>query len=151
MLALLRHPDQLAVLREDLPGRIESAVEEVLRFDSPVQNTSRFLLEDLEWEGVAMKRGQQVALSLGAANRDPEMFDEPEGFDVLRDPNPHVAFSQGRHYCLGAQLARLEGQLALRGLLERFSSLKLAVPVDSLKWGGNVVLRGLKALPVRVR
>ena len=144
---LLRHPEQLAQLRER-PELIESAVEEILRWDSPVQITRRIATCDMDWEGRSIKRKQFIALCLGAANRDPEQFENPDGFDITRGDSHHLSFSQGIHFCLGAQLARLEGQQAILGLVQRFPKLRLAT--DRLQWGDNVVLRGLRALPLRV-
>ncbi len=143
--ALLRHPEQVALLRED-PELIESTVEEILRWDSPVQHTRRIATCDLDWDGIHVRKGQQVILSLGAANRDPEQFADPDVFDVRRDDSRHLSFSQGIHFCLGAQLARLEGQRAILGLVQRFPKLRLAS--DRFEWGYNVVLRGPSALPL---
>ncbi|MEN8182192.1 MAG: cytochrome P450 [Myxococcota bacterium] len=143
VLALLRHPEQLALLREQ-PERIEAAVEEVLRWDSPVQNTRRIATCDMEWDGIRIKKRQQIILSLGSANRDPEQFADPERFDIRRgDPN-HLSFSQGIHYCLGAPLARMEGQCGILGLVQRFPKLRLAG--HRIRWGDNVVLRGPREL-----
>jgi cytochrome P450 len=145
VLALLGHPDQLALLRGK-PELIEPAVEEILRWDSPVQNTRRIATCDMEWDGIRIKRRQQIILSLGAANRDPAQFAEPERFDIGRDDPDHLSFSQGIHYCLGAQLARMEAQCGILGLVQRFPKLKLAS--DRIQWGDNVVLRGPRALPL---
>jgi len=145
LLALLRHPDQLALLR-DAPSLIESAVEELLRYDSPVQLTSRFVLEDVELNGHTIAAGQPAIALIGAANRDPEAFAEPERLDITRQENRHLSFGHGIHYCLGAPLARLESQVAFLALLERFPNLRLAG--GRLEWGDNLVLRGLKSLPV---
>jgi cytochrome P450 len=148
MLALLRNPDQLARLREDR-SPLESTVEELLRYDSPVQATSRLAKQDIELEdGTLVRKGQQVIVLLGSANRDPEVFDEPDRLDVARSENRHVSFSLGVHHCLGAQLARLEAQIAIGALVERFDHIELATP--RVEWGDNAILRGLKALPVRV-
>jgi hypothetical protein len=145
--ALLRHPAQLALLRSD-PELIESAVEEILRWDSPVQHTRRIATCDIEWNGIRIRKGQQIILGLGAANRDPEQFGDPDLFDIRREESRHLSFSQGIHFCLGAQLARLEGQLAILGLVLRFPNLRLAS--DRFEWGDNVVLRGVRALPLRL-
>ncbi|HWG93094.1 MAG TPA: cytochrome P450 [Mycobacteriales bacterium] len=143
---LLRHPDQRALLRED-PSRWPGAVEEVLRFESPVQVTARFAKDDTELAGRALRAGSLVITMLGGANRDPDVFADPHRFDVLR-PNAkdHLSFSGGRHFCLGAALARLEGEVGLRRLFERFPDLQAAgTPVRR----GTRVLRGWKTLPVR--
>jgi hypothetical protein len=145
LLALLRQPDQLDLLRDD-PSLMESAIEELLRYDSPVQATSRFALEDVELDGHVLKGGQQAIVLLGAANRDPEQFDRPDEVDITRKDNRHVAFGHGIHYCLGAPLARLEAPAAFHALLERFPNLRLADKRPEP--GDNIILRGLKTLPV---
>ena len=146
MRALLRHPEQLEALRAD-PDGIEGAVHELLRYDGPVQATSRIALEDLELHGRRIRRGQQVILLLGSANHDPEQFEEPERLDVARaDAHRHLAFGYGAHYCVGAPLARLEAEVAIQGLLERYPSMKLAG--DATDWNDNLILRGLRSLPV---
>ena len=144
-LSLLRHPDQMQKLKEE-PGLIATAVEELLRYDSPVQLTSRVALADVEIRGQTLRAGQQVSFMLGAANRDPEVFAKPDRLDVGRKPNPHLAFGSGIHYCLGAPLARLEGQIAIKTLLRRMPGLALAI--DSPQYNDNYVLRGLAALPM---
>jgi len=145
-LALLRHPDQWALLQRE-PERIPNAVEELLRFDSPVQLTSRLVKEDGELEGRPLRRGEQLVLLLGAANRDPEAFPEPDRLDVTRENVRHLSFGHGIHFCLGAQLARLEAALTFQALLERFPRLALAG--DAVTWRPNTVLRGPQALPLR--
>lgn len=146
MLALLRQPDQLEALRTD-PGLDATAPDELLRFDGPVQMTTRTATEDMELAGVGVAKGRTVILCLASANRDPARFPEPDRLDLSRADNPHVALGHGRHFCLGASLARLETRMALRGLLDRFSTLELAGdPV----WGDNAVLRGIDHLPVRI-
>ena len=146
MLALLRHPEQLRALRED-PGRIPAAVEELLRFDSPVQASLRLVLEDCEVNGIPLRRDDNVLLLNGAANHDPAVFDHPERLDIGRRENNHVAFGRGIHFCLGAPLARLEGRVAIEVLLERYPSLRLMS--DRPAFRNSIVLRGLEALPVR--
>ena len=143
-LALLRHPDQLAALRGD-PALIPSAVEELLRFDSPVQVDLRSALEDCDVNGFPLRRGDNVVMLLGAANRDPDRFPAPDRLDVAREQN-HLAFGRGIHHCLGAPLARLEGRVVLETLIERFGSLRLLD--DRPAFRNSVVLRGLQALPV---
>lgn len=148
LLALLRNPEQMERLRAD-PSLLPLAVNEFLRFDSPVQLTSRMAPEDLEFKGHLVRRGEQVILLLGAGNRDPAAFTNPEQLDVARDEERPLSFSHGIHYCLGAQLARLEGEIAFRALLDRFSHIELAS--SSVEWGENTILRGPKRVPLRVR
>lgn len=143
---LLAHPDQLAGLQAD-PSGWDNAVEEVLRYDSPVQITLRVAREDVEIAGQTVPAGHPVLLMLGAANRDPAVFGDPERFDVTRsDARQHLAFSAGIHYCIGAQLARLEASIALRTLFERYPDLAFAAPGTRRR---TRVLRGYADLPVR--
>ncbi|MFB9235123.1 cytochrome P450 [Plantactinospora siamensis] len=144
-LALLRHPDQLARLRAD-PGLIASAVEELLRFDPPTQLSRRTALADAEVGGQAIRAGEQVVLLRGAANRDPAVFPDPDRLDLGRRNNRHLSFDGGIHFCLGAALARLEGQIALGTLVRRVPHLRLAGA--ELTYRDNLVIRGLAALPV---
>jgi cytochrome P450 len=147
-LALLRHPDQLARLRAD-PSLVPQAVEELLRFDGPVNpGLTRYALEDLEIGGVPIPRGDMVLLAIAAADRDPDRFPAPDRLDVGSADPGHLAFGHGVHYCLGAPLARLEGQVAFTALLTRLPELALAVPSEDLRWTGGGVLRGLRELPV---
>jgi cytochrome P450 len=147
LLALLRHPDQLARLRA-APSLIDRAVEELLRWDSPVQFTMRIPLEDMDFDGHPFRRGQAVVAVLGAANRDPAAVNDPERFDIGRAEVRHLSFGYGVHFCLGAQLARLEARIALGMLIERFPNLRLAA--SDVRWRRLTFLRGLEALPVRV-
>lgn len=147
MLALLRNCDQFDLLKAK-PELGRSAVEELLRYDSPVQMTSRAVLHDTEYNGQTLKRGMQVSFMLGAANHDPAIFNNPGTLDITRDPNPHLSFSNGIHYCLGAPLARLEGQIAIQTLLTRAPQLSLMN--DNPTYRETWVLRGLDALPVKV-
>lgn len=147
LLALLRHPDQLAALRAE-STLMKGAVEELLRYDSPVQVTSRMAGEDFAWEGHAFRAGQFVDLWLGAANRDPTQFPDPDRLDVRRAEVRHLAFGYGAHFCVGAPLARLEGQLALGTVLDRFPDLALDTPVRSLAHHETTVFRALRSLPV---
>jgi cytochrome P450 len=144
-LALLRHPDQLRRLRED-PALIATAVEELLRYDSPVQFTSRVLKADLTLGGKQLRAGQTVVLLLGAANRDPAQFPDPDRLNVGRPDNKHLAFGLGSHFCLGAPLARLEGHIVFETLLRRLGGLRLAGPAPVYRQNFN--LRGLEALEV---
>jgi cytochrome P450 len=147
MLALLRNPEQLERLRAN-PDLIEPAIEELLRYDGPVHGTGRVALETMEIGGQEVEEGRIVFTLIAAANRDPAQFPDPDRLDVGRDPNPHVAFGMGIHYCLGAPLARAEGQIAFRSLLERFATIQLGG--GDVEWGGTFILRGLKRLPVTV-
>jgi cytochrome P450 len=148
MLALLRHPQQLQLLREN-PALIPAAIEELLRYDSPVQVDGRTVLEDIEIGSRHMKKGQSILLLLGAANHDPAVFSHPEQLDITRQEGAHIAFGRGIHHCLGAPLARVEGRIAFTALLERFAELHLLT--DQPRFKDNVVLRGLHTLPIRAR
>lgn len=149
-LALLQHPDQLERLRRD-PSLIEPAVEELLRYTSPVElATERLAKEDLTIAGTTIPRGQLVFAALASANRDASQFQNPDSLDIGRTPNKHVSFGMGIHYCLGAPLARLEGQIALQALLQRMPKLRLAKPAESLRWRTGFVIRGPRQLPVAV-
>jgi cytochrome P450 len=144
--ALLAHPKQLADLRSDATV-IPSAVEELIRYDSPLQLFERTALADTSVGGVVVEKGQKVAALLGAANRDPAVFAEPDRFDVRRDPNPHLGFGAGIHFCVGAPLARVELQASLRILLARFPRLALgAAPPRRPEF----VIRGVLSLPVTI-
>ncbi len=144
-LALLRNPDQLRRLQHD-PSLIPAAVEELLRYDGPVQGTGRVAMEELEIDGRPVKTGQVVFCVLGSANRDPAQFESPDELDITRQPNEHIAFGDGIHSCLGAPLARAEGQIAFETLLRRFPNPRLET--DKPQWGGSFILRGLKSLPI---
>ena len=146
MLALLRHPEQFGRLRND-PSLIPAAVEELLRFDSPVQADFRRVLADCEVNGFALRRRDNVVLLLGAANRDPDVFEDPDRLDVGRSQGSHLSFGRGVHHCLGAPLARLEGRIVLEMLLERFSHMDLLAERPRFRKG--IVLRGLQSLTVR--
>ncbi|HET6355593.1 cytochrome P450 [Streptomyces sp.] len=148
-LALLSHPDQLDALRCD-PARLGSAVEELARYDGPVPLAiRRFPTEDITIGGVVIPAGETVLLSLAAAHRDPHRFTEPDRLDIGRDATGHLALGHGIHYCLGAPLARLETEIALSALLERFPRLELDVSYGELRWRPSMRARGLLALPVR--
>ena len=148
MLALLDHPQQLERLRDD-PGLIKPAVEELLRYDGPLETaTERYAREDATIAGVTIPRGEMVFAVLASANRDERQFDHADTLDLTREPNRHLAFGQGVHFCLGAPLARLEGQIAINTLLRRIPDLRLAVPRASLRRRPGLVLHGLKSLPV---
>jgi hypothetical protein len=145
VLQLLRHPVQLERLRSD-PSLVKPMVEEVLRFDPPVQFNGRIALEDTDVAGETIHAGEMVITLIGSANRDPGHFPDADTFDIARAPNAHIAFSTGPHFCLGAALARLEGQIALQTLVDRVPNLRLAT--DAIEYKENIVLRGLAALPV---
>ena len=148
MLALLDHPQQLERLRDD-PGLIKPAVEELLRYDGPLETaTERYAREDATIAGVTIPRGEMVFAVLASANRDERQFDHADTLDITREPNRHLAFGQGVHFCLGAPLARLEGQIAINTLLRRIPNLRLAVPRQALRRRPGLVLHGLKSLPV---
>ena len=143
LLTLLRHPEALHLLRDD-PTVLQTGVEELLRFESPSQHTARLAPTDLELGGKAIKKGTAVMAIMAAANRDPQQFPEPDRLDLQRVNNRHVAFGWGAHFCFGAALARLEGQIAFSTLLRRLSDLTLAS--THCEWRGNTGLRGLNAL-----
>jgi len=145
--ALFDHPGELARLWEH-PELAASAVEEVVRFDSPVQFVHRNVLEDLEVEGQHLAAGDVVMVLLAAANRDPDRFADPDRFDVGRSDNLHLAFAWGLHFCLGARLARMEGQLVFRGLVERFARVE---PAGEPVRNPGLAIRGFESLPVRFR
>jgi cytochrome P450 len=147
VLALLEHPGQLARLRAD-PGLARPAVEELLRFVSPVQLTGRSLTGDVELGGAVLRRGEFVLVLIGSANRDPAAFDRPERLDLARPDNRHLGFGFGLHHCLGAPLARLEAQVAIPELLRRARTIELAA--GPVRYRENVVLQGLAELPVRL-
>ncbi len=144
-LALARHPDQATILRDD-PELMATAVEELLRFDGPVQATIRHALADTDVGEVQVAKGESTLVVLAAANRDPAVFEQPDRLDVRRKDNRHIAFGQGIHYCVGAPLARLEAQVAFSGLLRRYPRLALAD--ETIEYGGTFILRGLKSLMI---
>jgi cytochrome P450 PksS len=147
VLALLEHPDQLERLRHN-PALLRPAVEELLRYYSPVETaTERFTREEVQVAGVTIPRGSLVFAVIASANRDERQFTDPDKLDITREPNRHLSFGLGAHFCLGAALARLEGQIAISTLLRRVPRLRLASP-QPLRWRRGLVLRGLEALPV---
>lgn len=150
LLALLRHPDQMEKLRND-PGLMETAIEEFLRYDAPFQRTWRMTAEDVEIDGTAIPKGQTVTMILGAANRDPAIFPNPDTLDITRSPNAHVSFGGGVHFCIGAQLARRETDIALTTLFNRFPDLRLPDPPAGIEWQQNNAFHNLKSLPVQLR
>lgn len=149
-MALMQNPAQRERFERD-PSVGDSAIEELLRYTSPLDvATQRFAREDMVINSVRISRGDALFAVLGSANRDETAFPDPDALDLSRLPNKHVAFGQGAHYCLGAPLARMEGQIALTTLFHRFPSLRLAQPPDSLRWRKSLVVRGLESLPVTV-
>ena len=149
VLALLRHPDQLARVKAGDEKGVETAVEELLRFDGPVEtSTTRWVRRDVVYKGCLMRRGDVVRVVLAAANRDESQFPAADTLDVCRNSNRHLAFGHGIHYCLGAPLARLEGKIALQTLFGRLPNLRTAVPPAELSWRSGVLFRGLERLPL---
>lgn len=146
LLALIRNPEQWAQLQME-PSRIPSAVEEMLRFDAPIQHVPRTAVVDFELRGVEIRRGQTIFLSVAAANRDPDRFSDPDRFDVGRETNRHLTFGFGIHFCIGAALARLEAQLAFSALTSRYAAVELAD--HDLIYQPSLTLRGLSRLPIR--
>jgi cytochrome P450 len=151
VLALLRNPDQLAALRAD-PGLLPGAVEEFLRYESPVNNaTFRYTVQPTEIGGTTIPAGEFVMVSLTSANHDDDRFGATaDTLDITRASGGHLAFGHGIHFCLGAPLARLEGQVAIGRLIDRFPNMTLATPVADLRWRNSTLLRGLETLPVRL-
>jgi cytochrome P450 len=148
VLALLQHPDQLQKLKDD-PSLIKPAVEELLRYDGPVEtSTERFAREDVRIGETVIPRGEMVLVVLAAADHDPERFADPDELDITRVDNRHLAFGKGIHHCLGAPLARMEGQIAISTLLARMPDLRLKGSPESLSWRPGLTLRGLRGLPL---
>jgi cytochrome P450 len=151
ILTLLSYPDQRGRLRDD-PSLMPTCVEECLRHVSPVQMTKpRFAARDIEWQGLAFKRGDMFAAFLSAANCDPAKFENPHRFDIARHPNPHLSFGTGVHFCLGFQLARAEAAIAFERLLTRFPDIRLAVDPGDIVWRKRPGIRAMARLPVRLR
>ncbi|TCP29446.1 cytochrome P450 [Scopulibacillus darangshiensis] len=151
VLALLQHPEQKRLLQNH-PELIKNAIEELLRYDGPVMfSTSRWASEDIDFIGKTISKGDLVLIALDSANRDPEHFPEPDKLDLNREPNRHLAFGKGIHFCLGAPLARLEAELAINTLLRRVPNLALACKPDALTWRPGMLMRGLDKLPVTWR
>lgn len=148
LLTLLRQPERLAELRDD-PSIIEPAVEELLRYESPSQHTARIAHEDVVMGGKHIRKGDAVMAVMAAGNRDPDRFPDPDRLDLSRQDNRHLAFGWAAHFCFGAPLARMEGQIAFSTLLRRLPDLALAA--DRVGWRENLGLRGLNALPVTFR
>jgi len=154
-LTLLQHPESARIMAgerlQQNPALAKPAIEELLRFTSPADiATMRFAREDISIGGVTIPRGELVLAVLGSANHDESQFPDPDTLDLAREPNNHLAFGQGAHYCLGVALARLEGQIALTTLFRRFPNLRLAEPQESLRWRKGLFFRGLEALPLQL-
>lgn len=145
-LSLIRHPDQWALLKQDPAGRARLATEECLRYDSPVVSIQRIAAQDVEMRGKVMRKNDRIRWFISSANRDPDAFENPLNFDISRHPNPHVAFGSGVHHCLGATLARLEGQEVFKALAERFPGLQ--IETEDLEYQPSITFRSLKSLPV---
>ncbi|WP_374776265.1 cytochrome P450 [Streptomyces sp. NBC_01310] len=150
MLALMQHPDQMALLQND-PSLITGAVEEFLRYEGSVEvATWRFATEPIDVGGVLIPEGAPVLISLASASRDPQRFENPDTFDITRGDSGHLVFGQGLHYCLGAPLARMEGQIAVGSLVSRFPGIRLAASAERLRWRQGLLIRGLFELPVHL-
>ncbi|MCY3993541.1 MAG: cytochrome P450 [Caldilineaceae bacterium] len=146
MLALLKNPEQLQRLR-DSPDLLDTSIDEMLRYDSPVQFIIRVVMEDVEFKGKQFRAGQKVIILVGAANRDPTVFADPGALDIGREEKSHISFGRGIHYCLGSPLALLEARVAFANLVERFSSIEL---VEEPEFRDQIVLRGVESLWIRV-
>jgi cytochrome P450 len=145
-LSFIQHPDQWALYKEDPAGRAKWATEECLRYDAPVKSIQRLASQDLEMRDKVMRKDDRIRWFISSANRDPNVFADPEKFDITRQPNPHVAFGNGVHHCLGATLARVEGQEVFKALAERFPGLQ--VETEELEYHPSITFRSLKSLPV---
>lgn len=150
LLALLTHPEQLALLKED-PSLIGQAIDELLRFNGPVEfSTDRWANETFTFMGQQIEKGDHVLVSLASADHDPTKFDHPSNLDITREKSPHLAFGKGIHYCLGAPLAKLEGEIALQVLLEEYPNLSLAADLSELQWRQSLIIRGLENFPIKL-
>jgi hypothetical protein len=149
MLALGRHPDQFDALKRN-PSMLPRAIEEMLRYDGPVQSTVRFTKEPVQLGGTEIPAGAFAMMIVAAADRDPAQFKNPDRFDIRRDPNEHVAFGEGIHFCIGAPLARMEARIAFEAMLERFPRLRLKDPAMKPTYKGSYFLRGLGSLPMAI-
>ncbi len=145
-LAFMHHPDQWALLKTDPEGLAKRATEECLRYDAPVKSIQRLAAHDVDMRGKTLRKGDRIRWFITSANRDPETFAKPDTFDITRDPNPHVAFGNGVHHCLGATLARLEGQEAFKALAQRFPNIHLET--EAFEYQPSITFRSVKSLPV---
>ena len=148
MLALFQHPEQMTALKED-PGLIHTAVQEIFRYEPPLPYFHRYALEDMEYQGYVFEKGAKLGFLYASANRDSACFDEPDAFDIRRDPNRHMAFGGGVHHCLGNHLARQNMEIMFNTILRRLPGLKPAVGADELTWKTGILSRGLVTLPVK--
>lgn len=147
-LALLQYPDQHEKMKADPEGLVAPAIEEFLRYESPVTRAVRRAVEDFDWRGKKIRKGETTMSLLGAANRDPEQFPDPDRLDIERDPNKHLGFGFGIHFCIGAPLARLEGKVAFPAILRRFPNMQLAT--DRIEYVPAFGIRSIKALPLEL-
>jgi cytochrome P450 len=145
-LAFLQHPEQWELYKQDPVGRAKWATEECLRYDAPVKSIQRLASQDIEMRDKVMEKNDRIRWFISSANRDPNVFTEPERFDITRQPNPHVAFGNGVHHCLGATLARVQGQEVFKALAERFPRMQLAT--EELEYQPSITFRSLKSLPI---
>jgi len=151
VLALLEHPEQRDLLIQK-PELIHNAIEEMLRYNGPVEfSTSRWALEDVEFRGQSIAKGELVIVALDSANRDADKFQDADIFDITRDKSSHLAFGKGIHLCLGAPLARLEGEIAINTLLARYPEIQLQTDVNELEWRPGMIVRGVKEIPVQLK
>ncbi|SDC53084.1 Cytochrome P450 [Paenibacillus sp. CF095] len=151
ILALLEHPEQRELLIKQ-PELIHNAIEEMLRYNGPLEfSTSRWALEDIEFRGEHIAQGELVIVALGSANRDEQQFKDADIFDITREKSSHLAFGKGIHLCLGAPLARLEGEIAVSTLLNRFPNIQLQADVNELEWRPGMIVRGVKEIPVQLK
>jgi cytochrome P450 len=148
ILALLEYPEQKEKLQHQ-PELIHSAIEEILRYDGPVEVSNvRWATEDIEFKGKHIKKGEMILISFSSANRDSQQFPNPDQLDITREANNHIAFGKGVHYCVGAPLARLEGEIAIGTLMRRMPNLRLNTDFNSLEWRSGMIIRGLKEIPL---
>ena len=149
MLALAQNPEAVKDLRAN-PKKMTTAVEEFLRYDSPIFSIGRLVSQDAQLGDQTLRAGDRVFAMLIGANRDPEVFKNPDELNITRTPNPHMAFGKGPHFCLGTPLARMEGQIALSAILKRYEKIELREPVDSIPWLNSLVTHGPTRMPIRL-
>ncbi|MCJ7842273.1 cytochrome P450 [Lederbergia sp. NSJ-179] len=148
IMALLENPDQLEMLKKE-PELIKTAIEETLRYNDPVEfSTSRWVGEDMEFKGQSMKKGELVIVVLNSANHDPDQFTDPDTLDITREKNKHLAFGKGIHACLGAPLARLEGEIAITSFFKRYPNARMNADPNDLEWRAGMIVRGVRELPL---